>query len=295
MQLSVLIPTYNHACHDLVQSLWEQCDNCAGLQQYEIIVADDGSTDEASLSVNRRINALSHCHLVETGRNVGRSRIRRTMVRQMRYPLVLIMDSDAAVVNDHFIENYLKHATRAQVICGGATVSAQYARKDNTLRFRNEMAIYRKHTAHYRNRHTYESFTPFNVMIHKDVFLQVNFDETLSQYGYEDVLFGQALQEKGISILHIDNPLIHTGMDSNADYLEKTETALRNLHMLQGRLSGYSPILQAYQRIRKFRCAHLLRLFHNTFGPSMRKNLMGQHPSLLLFKMYKLGYFACLG
>ena len=43
-QLSILIPTYNDDCRELVASLQQQADNISGLE-YEILVADDGSTD----------------------------------------------------------------------------------------------------------------------------------------------------------------------------------------------------------------------------------------------------------
>jgi hypothetical protein len=35
----------------------------------------------------------------------------------------------------------------------------------------------------------------------------------------------------------------------------------------------------------------LIRCWHKLFGKWERKNLCGSHPSLRLFKLYKLGYY----
>ena len=42
--LSILIPTYNDACTQLVSDLQRQAERL-GMERYEIVVADDGSTD----------------------------------------------------------------------------------------------------------------------------------------------------------------------------------------------------------------------------------------------------------
>ena len=53
--LSILIPTYNHICTELVESLQAQASSLPNLE-YEILVADDGSTDEYTIEENRIIN-----------------------------------------------------------------------------------------------------------------------------------------------------------------------------------------------------------------------------------------------
>lgn len=62
--LSILIPTYNHVCTELVESLQAQASSLPNLE-YEILVADDGSTDEYTIEENRIINQLENCRYIE--------------------------------------------------------------------------------------------------------------------------------------------------------------------------------------------------------------------------------------
>ncbi len=54
-ELSILIPTYNCRCVDLVRALNEQAQRLRNIN-YEIVVADDGSTDERIKTVNACID-----------------------------------------------------------------------------------------------------------------------------------------------------------------------------------------------------------------------------------------------
>ena len=72
--LSVLIPTYNVVCISLVEHLYVQL--VTNHVAFEIIVADDGSTQPSVIEENREINQFSHCQYLERGENVGRAAIR---------------------------------------------------------------------------------------------------------------------------------------------------------------------------------------------------------------------------
>ena len=54
MSLSILIPTFNDECHALVSALALQAQAVEGLQ-WEILVADDGSTDAHVVAANKEI------------------------------------------------------------------------------------------------------------------------------------------------------------------------------------------------------------------------------------------------
>ena len=114
--LSILIPTYNYDCTNLVRDLHRQAE-CAGID-YEIVVADDASPIKECAERVREINTWPNCRLIELERNLGRARIRNRLADEARFEWLLFMDSDAEVISDSFIVDYLKH-TDADVVCGG--------------------------------------------------------------------------------------------------------------------------------------------------------------------------------
>ena len=65
--LSILIPTYNNVCLELVRDLQAQASILSSENdfEYEIIVADDGSTDKNTIEKNSEINGLDNCRYIE--------------------------------------------------------------------------------------------------------------------------------------------------------------------------------------------------------------------------------------
>lgn len=104
--LSILIPTYNHICTELVESLQAQASSLPNLE-YEILVADDGSTDEYTIEENRIINQLDNCRYIERETNVGRAAIRNFLAQQAKHPWLLFIDSNMDVILSEYLSNYL--------------------------------------------------------------------------------------------------------------------------------------------------------------------------------------------
>ena len=124
--------------------------------------------------------------------------------------------------------------------------------------------------------------------------MKIRFDNDCHEYGYEDALFGMELKARDISVLHIDNPLLHMGIDKNDVFLRKTETSLRTLKSLRSKMNGGSKVDRTYMRLQSFHLLWMVRLFHHCFSPLIRKNLLSSNPSLFWFNVYKLGYYSCL-
>ena len=88
-----------------------------------------------------------------------------------------------------------------------------------------------------RNKHPHAGFSTFNVLIERSVFSKIRFNEELKQYGHEDTLLGYQLKKAGIDILHIDNGLMHEGLESNRDFLNKTKLGIENLSKLYDKVT----------------------------------------------------------
>ena len=283
--LSILIPTYNDVCCQLVNDLQSQA-AALGID-YEIIVADDGSTDEAVLRQNRTINALPCCRLLERGMNSGRAVIRNVLANEARYPWLLFIDSDMTVCRTDFIERYI--STVGDVVYGGLVI--RHTTRQN-LRARYELSRASEHTLERRRQSPYHDFHTANFMIRRDLILTHPFDERFSRYGYEDVLLGKTLQMNAIGIEHIDNPLSFEIFESNAAFVSKTEEGLQTLYSFRHELRGYSRMIDFTEQHPVV--SVLIRCWHHIAKKWERRHLCSNAPTLCVFTLYRLGYFLSL-
>lgn len=288
MSLSILIPTFNDECHALVSALALQAQAVEGLQ-WEILVADDGSTDPHVVAANKRIEQLEHCTYIIRCENSGRAAIRNFLAQKAQYERLLFVDADMKVVKTDFVQRYLD--CDGTVIYGGYTVGK--GTRDN-LRYLYERASEPAQTAERRAMKPYQDFHTSNFMIQRTLMLSTPLDERFRHYGYEDVLFGKQFQEKGIRIHHIDNPTGFYTFEDNAHFVAKTEEGLRTLYQFRDELTGYSHLLQVVNKLQRLHLVQPLRLLLQPLSPALRRNLCGSKPSLTAFKWYKLAYFLAL-
>lgn len=288
--ISVLIPTYNQPCLELVSQLQAQLEQAA--VPYEIIVADDGSTDERTVEANLGIATLGHCQYIVRKENAGRAAIRNFLAQEAQYDLLLFIDSDMILVDDQYIRRYLA-AECDSVLDGGVRIVGDEDEWWGNLRYLYEKAEEPHHTAQERQRTPYQHLHTANLLIRRELMLKYPFDERFRHYGYEDVLLGKTLRRHRVAIRHIDNPLGFSTFESNADFVAKTEEGLRTLYEFREDLRGYSRLLTLVSGIHIPLVKTMIRWVHRLIGPAVRRNLCSTHPRLFLFKLYKLGYYLC--
>lgn len=291
--LSILIPVYDWDCTQLIKDLHFQ-----GLTlgiPYEIIVADDCSTDK-DLQEKSRMVAETHenCRYFAMTHNIGRAAIRNFMADQSRYDKLLFMDCDGEVGDKSFLKNYMEASSKAEVICGGVAHSVANTEVGSELRYAYEKKADLKRSADIRNLTPYARFLSTAFLIDRKTFMKVRFDESYIRYGYEDVQFGYELEKQSISILHIDNPIIQLGLDTNVVFLEKSRHAVVNAFEHKEGLGDYSTLLNHYRRVRNLGLRWLFRIIWAFSNKRMEKNLLGSKPSLRLFSLYKLCYICSL-
>jgi len=289
--LSILIPTYNYNCVRLVRDLQEQTSRAE--IEYEIIVADDASPNHLHKEKNREINTLPHCRLIELPKNVGRARIRNRLADEAQYEWLLFMDCDAEVISPTFITDYLRH-TDAEVVCGGLCHANALPSPTMSLRYAYEKRADKRRAARYRERKPYEQFITFCFMVRASVFHTIRFDDSITEYGHEDTLFGIELEKRGVDIRHIDNPMCQGGIETNEEFLKKTRAALRNLAIMEDSMLGHSSLLNAYTLLQRLRITkHFARWFTKK-EKYITAYLIGSTPPLWIFSLYKLGYYCKL-
>ena len=288
-ELSILIPTRNDVCLPRIVMLLRMASSLEGLK-YEILVSDDASSDEEVIRQNEKINALEHCTLLRQQVNHGRAANRNFLAQKAQYPWLLFLDCNIKIPNERFLQNYLE-SDEVAVTNGGIFAKTNKSLEHSNLRYMYEKKIEPMHIAEQRQQRPYQSFRTSNFMVQREVMLNHPFDETLTSYGYEDVLFGKVLCNHGIPIKHIENPVFMTHFESNEVYVAKVEEAMHTLQALRKDLEGYSPLLSTVAMLEKWHLTPLVKLYYKSFLKRMRNKLTGTSPSIKWLNPYKLGYY----
>lgn len=226
--LSILIPVYCFDVRPLVKQLWEQAQ--ALPFDWEIRVLDDASTGSWQI-LNRELTALRGVHYQEQERNTGRAQIRNTLATQAQFEYLLFMDCDSATPDQDFLDRYCQHLAPQTVLCGGRTYLEAPATKSEHLHwwYGSQREV---RTAAIRQRKPYEGFMTNNYVVPRSVALRIPFNSSIQQYGHEDTLFGLELKRNRIPIQHLDNPLLHIGLEDAETWLGKQQQAIGNLYAL---------------------------------------------------------------
>lgn len=289
--LSICIPVYNYDVVPLVNSLV----NCIKEEDdIEILVADDGSLSEFK-NRNKSIESLERVHYIERSENSGRSAIRNFLAENASKEYLLFIDADSCIADCSFIEKYQRALASSDVVCGGTSYHEKPHDKDLLLRY--VFGINREaRPVEERQNFPFRSFSAHNFCIKRSLFMDHPFDEQIKSYGHEDTLLGLSLKKRGVHIMHIDNPLIHIGLEPALEFIDKTNTGLENLILLLGNRPELNEMAEEVKVLRYFFTLKSLGLikvgafFYSVFKKKLLKNLTGDNPSLFYFDLYKLTY-----
>lgn len=294
--LSILIPTYNHACPDLAGALARQCAG-AGLTDWELLVAEDGSTDSRTVDANRAIGLMPHCRHIIREHNAGRAAIRNLLARAATKDWLLFADSDMVVRDPQYITAYLRAMARAEteaggegtVIYGGYEVRGDARALRHNLRYAVERSHQANASARLRSIQPYRDFHTSNFAVPRRLFLAHPLDEHYRRYGYEDVVWGLTLSRCGITVTHADIRLSFERFEPNASYLRKTDEAMETLAEHAADLAEVNRLPALVSRLARL---GLTRPMAWTARKVLRPLLEGNNASLFLFYMYKAGRLA---
>lgn len=290
--LSVCIPVYNFYITRLVNDLADQAEKLG--VEWEILLVDDGS-DEKFRKENSKVTSIKNVSYEELSKNVGRSVIRNLLAEKATYRYLIFMDCDSQICDDNYLKNYL-NCCHSLVVCYGGRRHPTDC-PDEKKRLRWKYGLMREDIpAEYRKRNPNASFITFNFLIDKTVFEVVDFEESLKGYGHEDTLFGIELKHKQIIVEHIDNLLVHIGLEDSDTFIRKIESGIDNLVKIQenfdesGEFTSSVKLLEAHRRISKLHLNNLGSLLFRYTKNILLKNLLGKNPNMRCLDFYKLGY-----
>jgi glycosyltransferase involved in cell wall biosynthesis len=291
--LSILIPTYNYEVYELVKVLNKQAQDAK--IEFEIIVLDDGS--QKLQTENNKINEFQFCTYEILKVNIGRSAIRNLLAKKAAFDNLLFLDSDTIPIETNFISNYLLQITKEEKIVSGGILYPELKPKKNQLlrwKYGNSREAL---SAKIREENPYLRLLTLNFMIQKSVFEKVSFNEKIPNLRHEDTLFSYNLKQQNILVEHIENPVYHNGLDDFEVALKKENESLIALkYLVENQLIPYDYISlsKLFYTLKKIKLIFLLKVFYKTIKPILLKNLASKNPSLFIFDLYRLGYFASL-
>lgn len=283
--VSILIPVYNYRIYQLVKSLFNQATSL--LLPFEILCFDDGSTITEFKKNNSKVSELDGVKYLELNENIGRSRIRNKLAQEAQYDFLLFIDCDSKIISESYLKNYIESVKTNPVILGG-TVYTQSSNPECSLRLKYGKQREQK-SALLRMKQPYHYINLNNLFIKKEIYLQNRLDEKISTYGHEDTKFGYSLKEKKIPVFHIDNPVDHCGLESNAVFINKTKEGIKNFYNIT--LEGYgrdTKLFKTYFFIKNLRLSILFNLYYTFLQEKIDRNLLSSNPSLFYFDLFKL-------
>jgi glycosyltransferase involved in cell wall biosynthesis len=287
--LSILIPVFNREVAPLVHSLLAQLADWPG--PAEIRLLDDGSVEEFRVK-NQPLAALPNVVYQELPHNVGRAAIRNQLAASAKYEWLLLLDNDSLLPDQQFLARYAQAlATGPAGLFIGGTTYEEVPPTDPALRLRWHYGRAREmRPAALRQRDPGGQLTINNALLPKALLQKYPLDERLSGYGHEDTKFGLELSRASVPVRHLDNPVLHDGLEPAAVFLAKSQQAVRNLAQVlrTDGLGRATRLVQAAERLRRAKLARPARVALSAAEPSLRRNLLGNKPSLRALDALKL-------
>jgi hypothetical protein len=291
--LSILIPIYNFNVYPLVSALHKQCTDC-GIP-FEILCQDDASQSILN-AFNENVNRLSHCSFVSLKENLAHRQNRNSLASKAKFDYLLFIDGDSKIIHADYIKKYIDNLADFEVIYGGRLHPEKYPSDHQKLRWKYGKFIEDK-AAVIRNKKPHQSLLFNNTIIKKECFNKVKFDKNIKKYGHDDTQLSFQLSLLKSKVSHIENPVEHGDIDSNSIYLNKTKESLQNLITLyeQEKIAiEFIRLIQLYHFLKRTKSTFVIAKIYAISEKSLIKNLMGDHPNLIVFNLFRIGYLAAL-
>lgn len=196
MFFSIIIPTYNRLpiLEKSLKSLENQVLESHPIKNYEIIVVDDGSTDETLTWIDNHCQDLPHVRTLSQNK-AGPAAARNLGIKEAKGDWIIFIDSDL-VVTSNFLQSHgnalikgIKELGNDRLFTYGAVI--------NTNNFDNPTSEPYKITDF-----SSAYFATGNVAIARKWLEKAGlFDPSFRQYGWEDLELGVRLKKLGLKLI----------------------------------------------------------------------------------------------
>ncbi|MDJ0921510.1 MAG: glycosyltransferase [Henriciella sp.] len=218
--LSICVPTWKDGADALFASLVR----LDGAGRCTLLVYDDGSSaSDLTRQLTRQILRFpGPARLITASSNQGRAIARNRLQALAETRWILFLDADMRPDDDQFLLRYLEMAA---TLDAPALVPGGFSLKYATPTIETKLHAAQSEasecvSAEIRRRAPGRFVFTSNLMVHREILENIEFDPGFTGWGWEDVDWG--LQVAGrYDIHHIDNPATHLGLDTDDGLIAK--------------------------------------------------------------------------
>lgn len=216
MQLSIIIPTYNRA--DILEECLQRLENQEFMKnEFEVIVVDDGSTDDTKKVVEKAQKKYSIEINYLYQKNQGQGIARNYALRYAKGKIIAFIGDDILVLPD-FVKQHLtfhrKHKNENEAVLGFIGWDPRLEVTPFMEWLTNGSSVFGKFGGHQfafeklqgKKKANYNFFYTSNISLKRTLLKKHPFDSRFSSYGWEDIELGYRLTKKENMILYY-NPM----------------------------------------------------------------------------------------
>ncbi|GAA0871192.1 glycosyltransferase [Gangjinia marincola] len=247
--ISILIPVYNKQITELVTELQRQI--VSKHIACEFIIADDASTNLEIRQANRKTAEKLRIKYIQLEENLGRTKTRTYLAQLSTADYLLFLDADVMPGNNDFLKNYLQAITpNVDLVYGGVAYHQTPPKDEELLRWKYgiKKEVQQLQT---RKNDPYQSIISMGFLIKKSLFLELSGVLDSTAYGMDNV-FSFQLKQKKAKVIHIDNPVIHLGLEQNDVFFKKSLASIETTilaekeHLLP---NNFRPVQRTYLKL----------------------------------------------
>lgn len=286
--LTIFIPKYQPQGLALVRELAREID--AIDVAVEILVMWEGNEGEIEPACVVQAKEVKYCRAIRKPRNTPSHKVRQLLFAEAKYENILLLESDVFPVYNNFLVRYVDAIQAADIVCGGTRYRNDGAKRINPLRWLYGKN-YENKTAFVRAQEPYSSINTKSFLINRTFMSHLLYEDNFTVSG--DRLLAIQAKRLDARVVHIENPVFHDDYDSSEEFLSKVRLSIDNICFHMEDMLDFPGLVQVYYRTKAFHMQGLLRWTYRTFEKPMRRHLLGQHPTLKVFNLYRLSYMAC--
>ena len=226
--LSVLIPFHRDDPCDLIRALDREAARLGG--SIEIVLLDDGTGDEelARKVENQIATGRLPARFVRLRENEGRARGRNRLTAHARGSAFLFLDADMRPDDDRFLQTWADFVALKDPAVAFGGFSLTQSPKHRKFKVHRRMAAKAECVPFFQRALTPEKYVyTSNLLVRRDAFAAEVFDDAFTGWGWEDVEWAMRMVRR-FTVVHVDNPASHLGLDTAAGLATKYEQSVGN-------------------------------------------------------------------